>query len=68
MSVCTAHLAKGLEFDAVIVPGADQSTYSTEMDRSLLYVACTRAKHELALTHVGPLSRLLEADALHDEA
>ncbi|MFU8815586.1 MAG: HelD family protein [Pseudomonadales bacterium] len=61
VSVCTAHLAKGLEFDAVVVPGVDESTYSTEMDRNLLYVACTRAKHELALTHAGPVSLLLES-------
>lgn len=34
---------------------------STLRIRNLLYVACTRAKHELALTHVGPVSRLLRA-------
>ncbi|WP_275286353.1 HelD family protein [Halomonas elongata] len=57
--VCTAHMAKGLEFDRVIVPDATARHYATEMDRNLLYVACTRAMHRLALTHVGPPSPLL---------
>lgn len=48
--VCTAHMAKGLEFDAVIVPDASARNYRTAMDRSMLYVACTRAMHELTLT------------------
>lgn len=41
--VCTSHMAKGLEFDRVIVPNASGRTHRTEMDRNLLYVACTRA-------------------------
>jgi len=57
--VCTAHLAKGLEFDRVIVPDASVRTYQTEMDRNLLYVACTRAMHRLALIAVGEASALL---------
>ena len=52
--ICTAHMAKGLEFDEVIVPGADERTYHTAMDRKLLYVACTRAMHRLTVTSVGP--------------
>ena len=51
--ICTAHLAKGLEFDRVIVPDASAKNYTTPMDRNLLYVACTRAMHELVLTHIG---------------
>jgi len=54
--VCTVHLAKGLEFDRVIIPDASVENYSTEMDRSLLYVACTRAMHRLTLTHTGGIS------------
>lgn len=38
----SAHIAKGLEFDAVIVPYADAGTYADEMDRCMLYIACTR--------------------------
>lgn len=56
----SAHIAKGLEFDSVIVPYADDETYANEMDRCMLYIACTRAMHELHLTHEGRLSRFLE--------
>ncbi|MCK0713643.1 HelD family protein [Chromohalobacter sarecensis] len=59
--VCTAHLAKGLEFDRVIVPSAEDKTYHNDMDRNLLYVACTRAMHRLTLTYTGQLSTLIEA-------
>lgn len=54
--VTSAHLAKGLEFDRVIVPGADADNYNTGMDRNLLYVACTRAMHRLVLTHTGEVT------------
>lgn len=57
--VTAAHIAKGLEFDAVIVAQVDDANYATEMDKCMLYIACTRAMHELHLTHVGPVSRLL---------
>ncbi|MBT9395248.1 AAA family ATPase [Hymenobacter sp. NST-14] len=57
--VTTAHLAKGLEFDAVVVPFANARTYRTEVDKSMLYVACTRAMHELTLTYTGELTRWL---------
>jgi len=46
----TAHLAKGLEFDEVIIPFASASNYKTDVDRSMLYIACTRAMHQLTLT------------------
>ncbi|MEX1215674.1 UvrD-helicase domain-containing protein [Saccharospirillum sp.] len=58
--VCTAYMAKGLEFDRVIVPEATDKLYHTEMDRHLLYVACTRAMHRLALTHSGEVTALLK--------
>ncbi|WP_334075916.1 HelD family protein [Paenibacillus sp. A14] len=59
--VTTAHLAKGLEFDSVLVPFADQDNYRNEMDQSLLYIACTRAMHQLVLTYAGEPSRFLPA-------
>jgi DNA helicase-2/ATP-dependent DNA helicase PcrA len=59
ITVCTAHLAKGLEFDRVIVPDASARNYHTEMDRNLLYVACTRAMHHLTLFAIGEPSRWL---------
>lgn len=58
--ITSAHISKGLEFDAVIVPHVDDTNYATEMDRCMLYIACTRAMHELHLTHNGLLARFLE--------
>ena len=59
--ITTAHLAKGLEFDEVIVPFASAQTYKTEVDKSMLYVACTRAMHRLTLTHSGAVTAFLSA-------
>ena len=57
--VCTAHLAKGLEFDHVVLPEANQTNYQTDMDRNLLYVGCTRAMHRLTLTATGEVTTCL---------
>ncbi len=51
-----SYLAKGLEFDAVIVCTADARNYSREEDRRLLYTVCTRALHELHLYYTGDLA------------
>ncbi len=59
--ITTAHLAKGLEFDAVVVPFVSARTYQTEVDKSMLYVACTRAMHQLTLTYSGEQSAFLPA-------
>ncbi|HWI66545.1 MAG TPA: UvrD-helicase domain-containing protein [Symbiobacteriaceae bacterium] len=60
LSVMPAYLTKGLEFDAVIVAGADAEAYrATLRDAKLLYVACTRALHELILFHGEKPSPLL---------
>ena len=59
--VSAAHLAKGLEFDQVVASNASDSNYSTDLDRNLLYVACTRAMHELLVTHVGARTRFITA-------
>ncbi|WP_372983854.1 UvrD-helicase domain-containing protein [Microbacterium sp.] len=57
--ITSAHIAKGLEFDRVIVPHADSQNYRTDIDRGMLYIACTRAMHHLTLTYHGTLSSLL---------
>ena len=51
--ITSAHMAKGLEFDEVIIPQADDRNYHSEIDRSMLYVAVTRAMHRLTLTYSG---------------
>ncbi|MDR2913136.1 MAG: AAA family ATPase [Alistipes sp.] len=55
--VTSAHMAKGLEFDEVIVPQATDDNYRSEIDRGMLYVAATRAMHRLTLTHAGQVTR-----------
>ncbi len=52
-------MSKGLEFDEVIVPSVNNKTYYSDYDRSLLYIACTRAMHKLKLTYVGTLTQLI---------
>ncbi len=59
--IATAYLAKGLEFDQVIVPFCSDAEYNTVIDRHMLYVACTRAMHKLSLTHTEQPSRFLAA-------
>lgn len=59
--ITTAHLAKGLEFDAVIVPFCTDKYYKTKADRQMLYVACTRAMHELFITYSGKMSELISS-------
>ncbi len=51
--VLTSELSKGLEFDAVIINNASNNIYSKEskIDMNLLYVASTRALHELEILY-----------------
>lgn len=51
------HLAKGMEFEAVLVVGTDDQTYTaTEFDGRLLYVALTRALHVLHILWTGNIT------------
>jgi DNA helicase-2/ATP-dependent DNA helicase PcrA len=59
IAVTTVHMAKGLEFDEVVIPGVSKKNYATEVDTSLLYIACTRAMHKLTLTFFGEQSSLI---------
>ncbi|RRJ65772.1 helicase [Paenibacillus oralis] len=47
--VIPVYLAKGIEFDAVLIYEASSQAYGRENDRKLLYTACTRAMHRLQL-------------------
>jgi DNA helicase-2/ATP-dependent DNA helicase PcrA len=53
VALTTVHMAKGLEFDEVVLPMVSDKNYQTEVDRSLLYIACTRAMHRLTLTYTS---------------
>jgi DNA helicase-2/ATP-dependent DNA helicase PcrA len=59
--VIPAYLAKGVEFDAVILHNASADMYRDEDVRKLLYTACTRAMHELHLYAVGEVSPFIAA-------
>lgn len=60
VTLMTIHAAKGLEFEAVFVAGMEESLFPSRMavaednieeERRLCYVAITRAKQHLYLTH-----------------
>lgn len=61
ITIMTVHGAKGLEFDLVFVPGLEDGLFPSgksieerngvEEERRLMYVAITRAKKELILSH-----------------
>lgn len=58
--IIPSYLAKGLEFDAVIVNSIDSDIFSKEEDRRLLYTICTRALHELDLYYFDNISHFVE--------
>ncbi len=58
--VIPAYLAKGIEFDAVIIYDASAQSYGDETLRRLFYTACTRAMHYLQLYSVGEPSPFLQ--------
>ncbi|MBQ8468695.1 MAG: AAA family ATPase [Clostridia bacterium] len=53
--IIPAYLAKGLEFDAVIISDADKNVYSLE-EKNLFYVAVTRALHKLKIYYSNNLT------------
>jgi DNA helicase II / ATP-dependent DNA helicase PcrA len=56
--VIPSYLAKGIEFDAVIL--YDCSQYKKESERKLFYTVCTRAMHELHMITTSGISPLME--------
>lgn len=59
--VLPIQLTKGLEFDAVILWNPDEEAYrEQEKDAKLLYVAVTRALHELHIVYKENLSGLFQ--------
>jgi DNA helicase-2/ATP-dependent DNA helicase PcrA len=58
---------KGLEFDFVLVPDASETHYpDTPAARRALYVAATRARHQLVFASVGAPTRILDGLAFVD--
>ncbi|MEC0369231.1 RNA polymerase recycling motor HelD [Paenibacillus chibensis] len=57
--VIPSYLAKGVEFDAVVIYDASQEVYRRESERKLFYTACTRAMHQLHLYSLGQPCRFI---------
>lgn len=57
--VIPSYLAKGLEFDAVLVINVDAINYRREEERHILYTICTRTLHHLSLFYFGKPSPFL---------
>ena len=65
--ITTCATAKGIEFDAVIIPNADSDNYKNAIDKNILYVSSTRALHKLFFTCEKEISALLESNFLQKE-
>jgi DNA helicase-2/ATP-dependent DNA helicase PcrA len=59
--VIPAYLAKGVEFDAVLIYDASSQAYHRESERKLFYTACTRAMHRLLLYTTGAWTPYIQA-------
>jgi len=59
--VLPAYLAKGVEFDAVILYNASSQQYYRETERKLFYTACTRAMHALHIYSCGEVSPFISS-------
>jgi DNA helicase-2/ATP-dependent DNA helicase PcrA len=62
--ITTIYLSKGLEFDIVIVPNLNRSSYCNDVDRHYLYIAITRALHEFYGFYQDNVCEFIKADYL----
>lgn len=77
LNIASMHIAKGLEFKAVVVMACDDTIVPStnylahitdegdlkeayELERHLLYVACTRARDHLMIAGVNPVSEFID--------
>lgn len=58
--IIPAYLAKGVEFDAVLIYNGSNNSYTREAERKLFYTACTRAMHLLHIYSLGEPSRFVK--------
>ncbi|MDQ0228943.1 RNA polymerase recycling motor HelD [Metabacillus malikii] len=58
--IIPAYLAKGIEFDMVIICNGSISEYGNDELRKLFYTACTRAMHELIIYFTGEVSPFIK--------
>ncbi|HSU78963.1 MAG TPA: 3'-5' exonuclease, partial [Candidatus Angelobacter sp.] len=65
ISILPVYLAKGLEFDAVLILDADEANYNGHpRSAKLFYVGCTRALHHLTVYYQHTPSPLIPEDYL----
>ncbi len=60
--IIPSYLAKGLEFDAVIMWGASRENYHRIDETQLVYTITSRAMYKLDVVYVGQRSPLLDVD------
>lgn len=58
--VIPSYLAKGLEFDVVLIYDASNKNYNSEDERLLFYTCCTRALHALNIYYLDEITSLLK--------
>lgn len=58
--IVPSYLAKGLEFDSVIMWDASKECYPDESNRQLVYTICTRAMHRLTVVATKEISPIFE--------
>lgn len=49
--IVPSYMAKGLEFDAVMVVAHEHNHYKDELERNLFYTVCSRALHKLEILY-----------------
>ena len=65
IAILPIYLAKGLEFDSVIVNNVSADEYPDTNEQGILYTICSRAMHELVMISIGqpsPLIKQLDPD------
>lgn len=61
ISIVPSYLAKGLEFDCVLISNANKQKYTdNSLDIKLLYVTITRAMSKLDIFYIGDKTKLLD--------
>lgn len=59
LTIIPVSLAKGLEFDFVLIPNVSADHFVTERDKKILYTACSRAMRELYIGYEGSPSNFI---------
>lgn len=57
--VSSVSIVKGLEFDKVVVFGANEKNYNSEVDKNYFYIACSRAINELEILSDGNITNFV---------